>query len=261
MGLGRLASAAVLGCIAVAGCGGDDASEVAARAGQSLREVSSGRLDVGLDLRPLAGGAASGFDLSGPFALSDRGLPRAALRYTERAGGRRASAGIVTDGRKGFACVSGRRVALSGIQLAQLRGVGRVLGEPGKQGPGLRFDRWLSAPTLGDGPRLGGVRTQRVRGELDVVALLNDLLALGSAHPAQIEGREAERLEKASRGSLELVAGEDDHLLRRLALDLSLRVPAELRRLTPVPGGRLSVRMRLDQPNRPVETTAALAGC
>ena len=86
----------------------------------------------------------------------------------------------------------------------------------------LRVERWLVEPELADGPD----ETDRIEGELDVVEVANGLIELtGSfANADRLDEEAARQLREAvESSSFELLTGEDDRLLRRLALDVGIR--------------------------------------
>ena len=112
---------------------------------------------------------------------------------------------------------------------------------------------------MSDGEELGGAETDKVEGDLDIVATVNGLaeLAGGLGRPVpQIEGESAEQLRDATESAtFELYTGEEDRLLRRLDLraEFALDVPQELRTaFGDVVGATIRFRLGVNQPNKRV---------
>jgi hypothetical protein len=100
-----------------------------------------------------------------------------------------------------------------------------------------------------------------VTGELDMVAVVNDLVdiarAFGGSTLSRLDRDDAQRIADATEDScFELEAGHDDHLLRRLSLEakLGFDVPDDLRRaLGDAVGGTITFELELEDPNAQVE--------
>jgi len=88
----------------------------------------------------------------------------------------------------------------------------------------LRIERWIADPKSSDGSEIDGVATTRITGTLRVATALRDLLALGRRAGTDVGAEPigeatSEKLEDAKEGaSITLHTGEDDRILRRLAL-------------------------------------------
>jgi hypothetical protein len=199
-----------------------------------------------------------GFELHGPFALRPGALPVAKIAYTQIAGAHKATATFISTGTKAYAEVNGKAYELPASATASLRQAAGGSGGSNTFGE-LRIDDWVKDPSVTDGGQVGGARTDRVSGDLDVVAAANGLLdlvrQLGRAAPT-IEGDQAKQLENAVKSSsFELWSGRDDHLLRRLLLraDLGLDVPESLRRvLGDAVGAKIDFELAVSNPNKPV---------
>lgn len=260
--LGGLAAA----LFALGGCGGDDAArEAVSQTSANLARIRSGELDSRLLIAATGGdqNGAVGFAVKGPFALpAEPGLPTARVAYTQIAGPRQATTTLVATGRKAFVEVDGALYRLPPKEEDRLQLGGDVRAATGG---GLSVERWLRDPELADGPSVAGAPTDRITGELDVPAAVNDLLGLADragAEAAGIEplrGARAEDLEKSVRsGKVELLTGAEDRLLRRLSVDLELDAPrveggTSLPELDSV---KIDFDMALSRPNAPVRVAA-----
>ena len=259
----RLAGMLAALALAGAGCGGGpSAEEVLSETASNLAEIESGKLSLRLlvEGRGGAGEGIFGFELKGPFSLAAPGsLPVARVDYTQIAGPERATVTLVSTGRKAFVVVAGRTYALPLRQLEELRGARGEL----RAGSGLeelRIDDWIESPKLADGGEVGGAETDRVRARLDVVQAVNDLLelarGLGADTAARIDGESARQLERAvESGSIEVLTGKGDRLLRRLTIDaeFGFGVPQVLRgQLGDLVGARVTFELGVSDPNEPV---------
>ena len=248
-GAARARTGLVVLLLVAAGCGGDPARSAVADTGEALGEVRSATLD----LRLLAGGlhgdqADAGFRLRGPFALPDEpGLPIAELEYTQVAGDAQQTVTILATGEAAYVEIDGTAYELPPEQAAQLETPAAGAGGFDRLG----VEEWFAAPRLEEGDG-----TDRVTGEVDVVAVFNGIaafatdLGVAEAAPPQVEGDEAERLRAAvEEADAELVTGSDDRLLRSLTFTARLRDAS----LPPgYDGGRIAFELRLDDINAPV---------
>lgn len=207
--------------VALAACGGDGggagAGDVLDRAGRTLGELRSA--DLRLRLTAEADGAPGqvGFELDGPLALGDPPVGR--VRYVQLAGRQEGSLDLLLTRSGTFAEIDGQAYRLPAGQARPVREAAKLRS--------LDLEGLVREPKAGDGPRIDGVETRRVTGELDVAAMLRDVLG------ARTAGKDAERLQRTGKGSrFEMLAGREDGRLRRLRLDVRLGagLPAEVRR-------------------------------
>ena len=119
----------------------------------------------------------------------------------------------------------------------------------------LRVDRWLVDPKLSSGPD----GTDKIEGELDAVEVANGLIELAGSLTGteRLDAESARQLRDAVESSeFELLTGEDDRLLRRLALgaEIAAEVPEGLREaLGDVVGGHFSFLLEIENPNQPID--------
>lgn len=251
------------GALVLTGCGGGESGP----AGPALQEtadklgsIRSGDLDFRVEVDP-RNGEPFGFALLGPFELGeDRELPKLDLEYTQTANGESTTIELVSDGERAVLEADGQTLELTADQLDELRSAGSAISGEGGGIERVRIDGWLVDPKRSDGPD----GTDRIDGELDVVALANGLLevvgAFRGTESGTIEGREAERLrESVESADFEILTGKEDRLLRKLSFDLSLGldVPDDLREALgeEVVGADISFLLAIAEPNRPVEVT------
>ena len=253
------AVSAALAALTLVACGDDRsaADKALDETEENLSEVRSGRLEMELLASPsgAAEGRGSGFRITGPFATGeDEGdLPVADLEYTRITGTRRRTTGFISTGRKAFVELDGTVYELTNDQVEDLR-----VTDSDEEGglDGLALEDWVTNPKVAAGPRVDGVATERITGELDAVPALNDLLALAADFgtgdddaPRRLEGDGADHVRRAvRRTSIEILTGRDDRLMRHLDLVIELSVgknEAQLRRaLKGLAGAEL--RLELD---------------
>jgi hypothetical protein len=257
----RLAVVLVLSALLV-GCGGNgEAEEVLSQTAANLDEIRSGTLHFNLRIEPRGGDDAQefGFALDGPFSFGSAGaLPVADIEYTQVVGDQSATVTVISTGARAYVRTNGSTYEMPPEQANELRSAS---GELRSEGLGeFAIDEWIEDPELHDGGEVGGVETDQVTAELDVVAAVSDLLelvrGLGQDAP-QLSQRDVERLADAVRSSrFELYTGKEDRLLRRLEVevDFGLEVPAALRGvLGSLVGARVLFELGVDEPNRAVQ--------
>jgi hypothetical protein len=248
----------VVGALLLSGCGGDDvdANGVLSQTAANLPKIKSAEsLRLKLLVEP-RDGEPFGFELDGPIRLCDnRPLPRLDVAYTQIANGGEATVRLISTGEDGYVEVGGTAYELDDEGEAELHSACEELGGGGGLTK-LRVDDWVSDP---DGSRDGDV--DRVTGELDVIAVVNDLVdvarAFGGSSLSRLDRDDAERIQEAVEESrFELESGHEDRLLRRLFLEaeLGFDVREELRQaLGDAVGGTVTFELELERPNAQIE--------
>lgn len=241
--------AAVAIIVLLAGCASRSADDVINDAETSLRDLTSGRLDMRLVVEALEGDAGTtGFEMSGSFALPEGDqLPTMDLTYTHIVGEQQEAATVQSAGERMFVTVDGTTTELSEEQLAPLRGSsGETVGLPSL---GLR--EWFIEPSLDEDG-------ETVTGELDLAAAMTGLAqftgALGAGDTlggVELDEDAAQRLrDRLTNSQVTLSLTDQDRLLQRLAFTGELAgdadIPAELR------GGRFEFELSLEDHNQPV---------
>ena len=241
-----------------------DALGVLARTASTLGDIRSGTLDLVLDLErgdePIVG-----FELHGPFALGAEGnaLPLADIEYEQRVGSEEATSRLISTGDRAFVVIDEVAYELPPGSVETLRASG---GSPDGPLGELRVDHWIAQPTLSDGGEVGGAPTQHVSGELDAARALTDLLAtaqglgaspLPSAGPTAPTGDDLTRV--VERATIDVWAGRDDGLLRRLTIEVGFAgdLPDDLRTaLEGIAGASFVFDLTVTSPNSEVNVDA-----
>ena len=260
-----LLAAGVLG----SGCGAGDASVLEDTA-DNLAKVRSGELHMAMTASAGAEGDGRpvGFDVTGPFSVASAAgeLPLARLRHTRLVGKALEPTTFVSTGQRAFLEVGGKAYELPPNEVEAIR----AKQAPNGGGAGLQrleLAKWMVDPRVGDGGRLDGVAVQRVTGAVDVVKALNDIVAVAAdVGPAPdeelrpVDPAGADRVKRAVRSStLEVITGQDDHLLRRLRLDVTFAagdLEGLQEALGPLAGTSLHFEVDLTGLNRKVEVAA-----
>jgi hypothetical protein len=257
----RRAVPLLLGVALLARCGGGDADPalVLSQTAANLGKINSAEsMHVKLLVEPIDGDPF-GFELDGPVALcGKRPLPTLDVEYTQIANSQEATVRIVSTGEQGFVVANGTAYELREDQETELRSACDELGGDGGL-ESLRVGDWVRDPDASTGDDV-----DTVTGELDVVAVTNDLVdiarAFGGSSLTRLDRDDAQRIADATEdSSFELETGHDDHLLRRLSLEVELGfdVPDDLRRsLGEAVGGTFTFELELDDPNAQVEVQA-----
>lgn len=209
-------------------------------------------LDV--SIAPVGGDEATGFSLDGVFSLPDESgaLPEADLVYTQRADGAEVEGRFIANGETVFVEVDGQRTELPPGEVEAFRVAGTEGGD--SVFGSLEVDGWFPDPKTeksGDEVTLSG--------DLDVVAVLNDIFEVSrsfGASMAPIEGSEAETVADSVRSATGvLTAGADDGLLRGVTIEIDFGVadPDISKALGPFAGARFTLSLDLARVNEPVD--------
>jgi hypothetical protein len=252
----------------LAGCGGSkpDAGKVLDQTfGAGAKPIHSGRLDLHVDVEGQALGglpAPLGVRLSGPFGgTQGGGLPKFDLNLDMRTSGGAVRIGAISTGDRGWLVFQQQAYTLTDDLFRQLDRsrrqalAPRATGAPSSPLRALGIDprRWLrDAETVGD-ETVAGEEVTHVRARLDVPRLLGDVQTLlaragrsqtnGQAPPA-LTSQARRRIEQAVRDAhVDIYSGRDDHVLRRIALDV--------RYVTGGKPGHLAFGMGISAVNRP----------
>lgn len=261
-------AAALVFVVALAGCS-DGPADVLSEATGRLDEIDSGVLHVRLVATGTGEieGEQFGFELEGPFQMPAEGeLPLADLTYTQIAGEESDTSAFVADGQAAYVEIEGVFYELPEDRVASLRG-GPESEDVSAQLEELEVHDWIVDPEIADGPDVAGDATRQIRGELDVVEAINDLFSIAQqlgagslAGVPRIEGEDAEQLENAvADSSAEVLVGEEDGLLRRLAMDIEFEADAteEVKEALGSLGGvGFSFEMEIASPNEDVSVEA-----
>ncbi len=253
--------------LAFTGCGGGEASapagEVLSQTASKLGEIRSGELKLKILIEPQRNSDDEfGFEVTGPFELAGAGeLPKADVEYTQTANGESETVRVISTGEQAFVEVDDETYELSDTQEAELRSTG---GELSGGFDELRVDDWIVDPEASDGGEVGGAETDKVTGDLDLVAIVNDLAEVARSFSAsavpELSSADRVRLSEAvEETTFELFSGKQDRLLRRLLLeaDVAFEVAPQIRQaLGDIAGAKVTFELEIANPNEPVEVEA-----
>jgi hypothetical protein len=260
--LATLLAALVLGATAC-GSSSDKGSGADADAAALLRDtfgadhpIRSGRLDANLDvdLRGLAQlSQPLSLHLSGPFQSNGGStLPDFALDVDFQGGQKPITVGAVFAQGGGFLTIEGQPFDL-GSELynsfkqgyekakAQAAKSGSSKDQPTLSALGISPLRWLKNPKNAGTEDIAGTRTVHVASAVDVGKLLEDVSTLlgkakgvtsstGASVPSQLTAQQRDAITRSIKSAkIDVWTGAQDHTLRKVAVNIQVDVPADLR--------------------------------
>jgi hypothetical protein len=242
----------VLALVAV-GCGGDgDTADSGTDVDQLLNDtfsggksIQSGRLDFALDVEADAGDGPVTVAISGPFQSQGEGrLPQLALKGSFEGGGQSMSGGVTATEDAAFVSVGGDTYEVAGPVFEQFKaGFEQSAKEASDQQDqslaslGIDPRRWLTNARNEGESKVGDTDTIKITGDVDVPKLLDDVNAalekirtLGVQGSDQLPDRltDAEKQQTAEaidQLSVEIHTGAEDRILRRMVVDLGIKLP------------------------------------
>jgi len=286
----RLAVLALLAALVVGltacGGGGDKASGSDSDATALLRDtfgadhpIRSGRLDANLDvdLRGLAQlQQPLNLHLSGPFASNGgTSLPDFALDVDFQGDTKPVTVGAVFAQHGGFLTIEGQAFDLGpelyntfkqGYEKAKQdsASTGAAKGRPTLAALGISPLRWLEDPKNEGTEDIAGAPTVHIAAGVDVAKLLDDVSTLlgkakgvtssaGAAVPAQLTAEQRDVITRSIKSAkVDVWTGAKDHTLRKVAIDVEVDVPEELRaQAGNLRTGHLILQVTIAQLNRP----------
>ena len=241
---------AVLGVVAlVAGCGGGggggSAQDILKKTFGANKAVHSGRLtlDLGLNLQGVKSlnGPVS-FKLDGPFqSTGAKGIPKFEFTLGVSASGQSFTAGATSTGDKAYLSFLGNNYAVSDQQFATFKqGYEQAQANSAKQSRstfsalGVAPLKWLTSPQTVGTESAGGTSTTHIRAGVDIPRLLDDvdhlLTKAGSlgvsgvrSVPRTITPQQRASIQRAVKSAtVDVYAGKDDQILRRLTVNVTL---------------------------------------
>lgn len=237
---------------ALAGCGGSDgpSSQSATQVLRSTfgpdREISSGQMDLTARVTGLqASQQPLTVELKGPFQGSGgKGTPRFDLDGSLTARGVGLNGSFVSTGEAGFLGIGSQAYRLDDRTYAEFKRSYADQGSSGSSGTtlgklGIDPLRWLSSPRKVGQEEVAGTKAEHVTAGVDVPKLLDDLQtvlakagaagvsgATGDRVPTSLTAAERQAIEQSVRSSrFDVWTGEDDGILRRVAVSVAYDVP------------------------------------
>jgi hypothetical protein len=241
---------ALLGAVAlVAGCGGGggggSAQDILKKTFGTNKAIHSGQLGLAVavnlqGVKSLNGPVA--FKLDGPFQSTGTGsIPKFQFTLGITASGQTFTAGATSTGDKAFLSFLGNDYAVSGQQFATFRqGYLQAQANSAKQSRstlsslGVNPLQWLTSPQTVGTDSAGGTTTTHIRAGIDVPKLLDDvqhLLAKAGSLGVSATRTVPSTITPAQRASIQrdvksatvdVYAGKDDQILRRLTVNVAL---------------------------------------
>ena len=236
------------------GCGGEghqSANELLGETSANLGKIKSGDLTLELTFATKDGEQA-GFNLEGPFQLRPGSLPEAQLDYTQIAGDQTATQTFIMTGDKAYVRMQGATFELPAETAG---GVRSTLGATGGLGV-IDLRGWVQDPELTAGEEVGGAKTDRITGRLNVATVLTGLVAIasqfgGTTPLTPLEGKSAEQVEQAvDRATIDVWTGKEDRLLRKLEITIEFSPAAE--QVKSLVGTTVHFTLRISNPNEKV---------
>jgi hypothetical protein len=228
-----------------AACGGQkpDAGKVLQQTfGAGSKPIHSGRLDLHVDVdgQALAGlPAPLGLRLAGPYAgTKPGGVPKFDFTLDVRTSGGTLRLGAISTGARGWLVFQQQAYTLTGDLFRQLDQSRRQALQGGRgasaggssplRSLGIDPRRWLRDPQTVGEETLVGEPVTHVRAGLDVPRLLADVQTLlgrakttGSPAAATLTPQARKAIQAGVRDArVDVYSGKDDHILRRIALDV-----------------------------------------
>jgi hypothetical protein len=246
--------AALLSTVALGACGSSATTSGSTGSAQSLlaqtfsgaRSVRSGVLGFALTVDPAGSSTVTtpiSLSLSGPFQSRAAGkIPSSDFTVSINALGRHGALGVISTGTSGYVTLQGSAYTLPAADFQRLEssfssvGAG---GHSGLSGLGINPEHWLQNPSIVGTTTLNGAQTTHIRAGVNIAALLADLntflaktkstTAGSSAIPTTIPPATQQRIAQEVHGaSVDVWTGTSDHLLRKLALALTIPVHGQV---------------------------------
>lgn len=230
------AALALAACGSGGGGSGSDTEKLLADTFGKARQVDSGRLRLGIDVR------ASGLPgvpspmsvrLGGPFERSgEQGVPRFDFDVALATADGRFTIGIVSTGRRGWLKLGSRTFTLPDAQFKQLAPKAGDAADLGRIGVDPRG--WIENVRDEGAETLAGTKVVHLRADVDLDGLTKDLdKLLASAGGGGLgaiaglpDGVGKEQLAKAVKSAtVDVWTGERDHQLRRMKIELVVDTP------------------------------------
>jgi hypothetical protein len=278
-----LALAAALGVAACGGSGGGgggDATTLLKDTFGADHPIRSGRVDANLDvdLKGLAQFTEPlSLHLTGPFQSNGgKSLPDFALELDLASGTRPVTLGAVFAKGGAFLTIEGRSFDLgSDLYAAFRQGYEKAKADSGSAGAqpslsalGISPLRWLKDPQSEGTEDIAGTQTEHLSAGVDVPRLLDDVSTLlgkaknvtsaggdatGAQVPTQLTADQRDAIARSVKSAkVDVWAGQKDHTLRKVALDVRVEVPEDVQaRAGGLKTGHITLQLTLAQLNQP----------
>lgn len=266
---------AAVAALALAACGGSGGSSQQAqsvlREAFKSRPINSGNISVNLAVTPSGSQTFKTpieMSFGGPFEALGKGqAPKSDFTIKLSALGKTGTLGVISTGTKGYVTLRGTAYQLPRATFKKFESsLAPVTNSTGSslfgKLPKVDFVSWVRNPVVEGNETVGGANTTHVHGQLDVRKMLTDLNSvvhsapsvLGSGIPSDTVTRIANKVRNPA---LDVWAGANDHILRKLAVDFGVPVNGSISTLF---GGlhaaRISLVVQYADINQPQTITA-----
>ena len=260
---------------ALAACGDDGGGGSAPKAtgaratlektfGASSTSIDRARVDADLKLAPeglLKLGGPIALKITGPFAApTATAPPRFDLAFLATLGGQQFRGGALSTGTRSFLRLDDQAFTLGGRERKD--GSGSDKKHPGLTVLGIDPLRWVTSVRDAGSERVAGVETTHLTGNVDAQRLLADVGTLldkagGKAGSILSPALLTQIGDAVTSAKVDIWTGAGDSIVRQLAVAVRFAFKAAQSPIVGLDGGRLSLRVRLDDVNgAPVKVSA-----
>jgi hypothetical protein len=233
--------------------------EEALKAAFSFDELKSARFDGNLSFRAQGTRPQSArVEVSGRFQGGAEGeIPKFDVDVKIRAPGQRLNAGFVSLGDRAYFTRGEVGYRIPGDMWGSVVEAAREGGRGRASSLRLPFDprTWLRDVKSARGERIDGVDTVHVSTSVDPARAVRDVLqatAQGGQSPGALPTKLADMVARAvRRAELDVFVGAEDRILRRVTLDLELKLPRELQGPRGATGATIALAFNLSDVNQP----------
>lgn len=237
-----LGAAAVIALAACGGSGSSQQAQTVLRQSFKSRPINSGNLSVKLAVTP--SGSATfktpiQMSFGGPFEALGKGqTPKSNFTITLSALGKSGSLGVISTGTKGYVTLQGTSYRLPKSTFRQFESSLAPVTNSSSTSlfgklPKVDFASWIRNPVVEGNETVGGVNTTHVHGGVDVTKMLTDLNSVVHSAPSVLgKGISSSSVthvaSKVRNPTLDVWAGANDHILRKLAINFGVPVTGSI---------------------------------
>ena len=208
--------------------------------------------------------------LQGPYESGQgKTIPKVDWDIAASAGGQNFTAGFISTGDDAFVNFQGQSYEIGKPAVAQLNKQVQAAKQKNKKNAlsslGIHPGDWLTNANNEGTANAGGVQTDHVSAAFDVGKFLDDIeklvqkagTQLGGAASALTPQQRAKIQQIIQNPRVDVYVGKDDHVLRRLAADITFKIPAnQQKQLNGLTDGTLSFSIEFSNVGQPQTITA-----
>jgi hypothetical protein len=202
--------------------------------------------------------------VAGPFAApAGGGRPRFDLDLLATLGGQKFRGGAISTGTRSYLRLDNRVYTLGGAHRKSRAATAKP--HPILTALGIDPRRWITGVRDGGSERVTGVATRRLTGDIDPRKLFADVGTLldkvGGGRASIVSPELLTQIGAAvTSAKVDVWTGADDSILRKLAVDVRFAFKQAQSPIVGLDGGRITLRLRLDDVNGAPVTVAAATG-